>query len=392
MTDPIGIDVIDFSVSGYYIDLKQLAEARQIPYTKYYQGIGQELMSVSPPDEDSVVLGANAAHAALQKTDKSNIDLLLFATESATDQAKSGGLFCHQLLSLPHRCRVLELKQACYAVTGALQLAVDHVRCHPDSKVLIIGADIARYPLKSTAEPTQGAGAVALVVSRNPRLMRIEPISAFYSEDVMDFWRPNNRREALVDGKLSMQTYLKVLKHTYRELVEKTQRSFHDFAAFCYHVPFAKLAQKGQEALLQINGIKEDAELERYTQLLQHALYYPKIIGNSYTASMYISLISLLERSTQDFSGQRLGFFSYGSGCVGEFFTGVIEPTYKEIINASAHQSLLAKRQALTYTEYESFLSYELPNTKQVDVPHYGTKPFRYARFESDKRIYEPSE
>ena len=34
---------------------------------------------------------------------------------------------------------------------------------------------------------------------------------------------------------------------------------------------------------------------------------------------MYMGLASLLEQSDQDLTGKRIGLFSYGSGCVGEF-------------------------------------------------------------------------
>lgn len=387
----IGIDVIDFSVSRYFIDLKLLADIRQIPYKKFYEGIGQEQMSVSPPDEDAVVLGANAAKNVCDKTDINKIEMVLFATESSIDQAKAGGVFLHQLLGLPSKCRVLELKQACYAVTGALQLAISHVKANPLATVLVIGADIARYPLHSNAEATQGAGAVAMIVSANPRLMVLEDNAAFYTEDVMDFWRPNYSEEAFVDGKLSMQTYLKVLKHTFRQYTENNDKQFNDFNAFCFHVPFAKLAQKGQDALFQLNGIKDETIIDKYNGLLKDALYYPKTIGNSYTASMYISLVSLLENNNSDFSGQRIGFFSYGSGCVGEFFSGIIQPTYTAVVDKSRHHNLLTSRKALSYDEYKSFVTYKTPREPLVDIPNCGTKPFRYAKNESQKRIYEPA-
>ena len=51
-------------------------------------------------------------------------------------------------------------------------------------------------------------------------------------------------------------------------------------------------------------------------------------MGNCYTASMYMGLASLLEGSEADMSGNEL-VFSYGSGCVAEFFSGTIEASYR---------------------------------------------------------------
>jgi len=57
----IGIESINFYTSHYFLDLKQLAEDRNVPVTKFYHGIGQEKMAAPPPDEDIITLAANAA-------------------------------------------------------------------------------------------------------------------------------------------------------------------------------------------------------------------------------------------------------------------------------------------------------------------------------------------
>src|SRR5262249_58124842 len=47
-------------------------------------------------------------------------------------------------------------------------------------------------------------------------------------------------------------------------------------------------------------------------------------VGNTYTASLYLCLAALLEREGPRLAGQRLGLFSYGSGCCAEVFTGLV--------------------------------------------------------------------
>ena len=54
------------------------------------------------------------------------------------------------------------------AGTAALQMACDYVRAHPEKSVLVITSDIARYTRNTSAEPTQGAASVAMLISANP--------------------------------------------------------------------------------------------------------------------------------------------------------------------------------------------------------------------------------
>ncbi|WFR67010.1 hypothetical protein P9139_21035 [Curtobacterium flaccumfaciens] len=84
-------------------------------------------------------------------------------------------MFVHGLLGLPQNVRVVELKQACYGGTAAVQLALGIVARAPRERVLVIAADVARYDVDTAAEPTQGAGAAAILVSADPDLIEIEP-------------------------------------------------------------------------------------------------------------------------------------------------------------------------------------------------------------------------
>src|SRR5690242_12028968 len=118
----VGIDAIGFYTSHYYLDLNLLAKGRTQPSDHYYNSLGQYKMAVAAPGEDIITLATNAASRLLQHTDPNHITCLLFATESGVDQSKAAGIYVHHLLNLPPSCRVLELKQACYSATGALQL------------------------------------------------------------------------------------------------------------------------------------------------------------------------------------------------------------------------------------------------------------------------------
>lgn len=378
-----GIDQISFYTAQYFLDLKTLATARGVDPEKYYTGIGQEKMGIPPPDEDIVTMAANAAFRLKEQGALDGIEALLFATESGIDQSKSAGMFVHGLLGLPTRCRVVELKQACYSATAALRLAMGLVAMKPQGKVLVIASDIARYELGSPGESTQGCGAVAFTVSADPRLLAVDPETGVYAEDVMDFWRPNYLSEALVDGKYSTLIYIKALKAAWEQYAQESGRSVEDFARFCYHIPFTRMAEKAHQKL--VRGIS-DEELRR---VIGESLLYSRSAGNCYSASLYVGLCSLLDHAAEDLGGKRIGLYSYGSGCVGEFFSGVVQPGYREVLFTAAHRQLLAGRQELTFRQYEDIYHYGIPTDGgDYAFPQYRTGPFRFAGMQQHRRIY----
>ena len=388
----VGIDSLAIYTSRYALDLATLAKARGVDPDKYYIGLGQRNMSVPSPGEDIVTMAANAAQQALKGINKNAIDMLLFATESAVDLSKAAGIYVHDLLQLPSHCRTIELKQACYSGTAAIQLALPYLRENPNKKVLLIASDIARYGLNTPGESSQGAGAVAMVLSVHPRLLVIEPEYGFITENVMDFWRPVYLQEALVEGKYSSKLYLSMLEKTWEQYQKSSGRQFEDHAYYCYHTPVPRLVEKAHQHLLKLNHQDHLADILKEKQIVS-ALEYGRKIGNSYAASLYVSLASLFDCAAQDLAHQRVGFYSYGSGCVAEYFSGVVQPNYQDALHTNYHTHLFATRKKLSYAEYETFFAFEYcKDGGEQEIPFYDTGSFRIARIEYHKRIYERTE
>ena len=84
----VGIDLIHFATSDFYLGLDVFATEKNQDFDKYLIGIGQEKMSIAPPDEDIVTLSAKAAEPILAQIDRQNISAVFFATESGVDQSK----------------------------------------------------------------------------------------------------------------------------------------------------------------------------------------------------------------------------------------------------------------------------------------------------------------
>ena len=387
----VGIDTLAIYIPRYALDLAALAKARDVDPDKYSVGLGQLYMSVPPPGEDIVTMAVNAAEQVLSCTDRNQIEMVLFATESGIDQSKAASLYVHELLKLPSRCRTLELKQACYSGTAAIQLSLPYLRENPDKKVLVIASDIARYGLHTAGESSQGAGAIAMILSANPRMLALEPEYGVISESVMDFWRPNYCHEALVDGKYSSKLYLTMLDKCFAQYTALSGRHFRDHSYFCYHTPVPRLVEKAHQHLIKLYAPDRlaDGIDAQSAQSTCHALHYARQIGNTYTASLYISLASLFDSVQEEMVDKRIGFYSYGSGCVAEYFSGVVQPGYQHALHTDYHESLFNARQLISYETYQAFYQFRyVEDGSQQIIPAYLTGQTRLAKLDQHKRIY----
>jgi hydroxymethylglutaryl-CoA synthase len=391
----VGIEALAVSFPQTCVELADLAVARGVAPSKYLDGIGTRRMAVPLADEDTVTLAARAAAEVLARsgTHPDTIGLLVVGTETAVDHSKPVASYVQGLVGIGPRCRVFETKHACYGGTAALQLALDWIRSGSagNQKALVICADIARYGLRTPGEPTQGAGAVALLLSSTPRLLSIDAASSgLASLDVHDFWRPLYSKDAFVDGQYSVQCYLDALSGAYqhhRERVGATGRHSDRFAAIAYHVPYGKMARKAHRQLRQLDA--DPTPDASFDAQVAPGLILPSEIGNIYTGSLYLALASLLEYAP-DLGGRSIGLFSYGSGNCAEFFTGTVGPEAQAWVRALALPARLAARRVLTLPEYEAVMdARESLDTRTASDVAGGPGPeFAFLGVRGDRRTY----
>lgn len=381
----IGIDKMAFATTDQYIELTELAEKRGVDPNKYTIGIGQDRQAVVPPTQDIVTLGARAAKKLLTPDVTRRLSTIIVATESGIDNSKASAIYIKHLLGLDDYIRAVELKEACYSGTAAIQFARGLVALNPQETVLVIAADIARYGLNTPGEVTQGAGAVAMLISADPHVLAIEPTSVSYSRDLMDFWRPLYATEAIVDGKYSTGVYVNFFKNTLTRYLQRTGRRLDDFAGIAFHLPFTKMGKKGLEGVLQD---RDDAVANRLRDQLTASQVYCRQVGNLYTGSLYLGLMSLLQNG-QVKPGDRLGLFSYGSGAEGEFYSGIVQPAFAE--NLSDVKEDLADRHQVSIDEYEQLFNSQLGMQTadvQFDLQN-DDAPFVLAGQKDHQRIYQ---
>jgi len=390
----VGIDQMAVYVPPFKLEMGDLASVRGVDPKKFDLGIGQDEMAVAPLTQDTVAMGLNAAIQLFDRADKVDqqrldaISLVIFASETGVDHSKAGAVFLTDLLPIKQGVRSFEVKQACYGGTAGLQLATSYVHQHPEETVLVVASDNAKYGLKSGGEPTQGAGAVAMLISQGPRIAKVSDVSAYHTADVADFWRPTDQEYPLVDGPLSKKAYLDFFNDTFTSFIGLTHQTIADFTAICCHVPYTKLGEKALAPYLE-ECDKETAK--RLRQYYQQAVRYNRVVGNIYTGSLYLSLFSLLAHEANLAPDSEIGMFSYGSGAVGEFFSLYLSENYTQEIQKHRFEQQLTARNTLTIDEYEALFEEKIP-TKAKDFvvtnDHHDPSEYQLKAINNGHRVY----
>jgi len=370
----VGIEAIHFYGGRTFLDIPSLFEARGLDMRRF-DNLMVHRKAVALPCEDPVSYGVNAAQPivdSLGEGEKKRIELLITATESGIDFGKSISTYLHHYLGLDRKCRLFEVKHACYGGTAALQMAAGMIASNtsPGAKALIVATDIGRTAIRGNyVEPTQGAGAVAMLIGDQPDVFELDfGASGFHGYEVMDTCRPTTEIET-GDSDLSLISYLECLEQSFKAYSDKVEgvdfTTTFDYLAF--HTPFPGMVKGAHRMLMrklfQANSQTAEADFHRR---VHPSLAFCSQIGNIYSATVYLALCGLIA-SVDLTQPKRVGIFSYGSGCCGEFYSGVISTSSQRKLFDFDHQSALSERLPLSIPEYDALLDVSL------DWP-FGTK------------------
>jgi len=392
----VGIEAIAVHIPKGYLDLGDLAKVNGVAPDKYYVGLGCRRMAVPAPEEDPVTLAAQAARTVLRsyEIDESDIGLLAVGTESGVDAAKPIASYLHRMVGLHPDCRSFDIQHACYGATAALRMAATWVLSGQNRgrKALVVATDIARYDVGSPGEPTQGAAAVAMIVSDTPRILSLglQP-EAVYTAEVMDFWRPNHRSTAVAAGHYSIKCYMAAVEPCCRRFEELGDIGLDDLERVLYHAPFPKMARKAHGKMLEMSRREEhqDLLLSDYEKRVVPALWLNCEVGNAYSASLYVSLVGLLERDDDDLAGTLVGLFSYGSGCCAELFTGRIGEDPEVWRHKTGVEEALAGRTRMSHSDYLAVReATERLSRGEFDGGDETAEPVAFCGVRDEQRVY----
>lgn len=318
-----GIASIGIHVPLLALSVEELAKLRNVDPNKYVIGLGCEKIAICPENYGIVELATEAAKRALSRWDGdlSKIAIIAVGTESAIDMSRPLSAWVAENLNLRGAVRSYEVKHACYGGTLAVRQAVEWQLSEvlPNKAALVIAADIALYGQKDPGEPTQGAGAVAMIIDE-PLIAEINPISYAWSEPAFDFWRPQGERFPRVAGQLSLECYQKAATECFRALIagRDPEIVLGEFRALCFHVPFPKMVRKAFFSACTALGWDEEKIEKIYAEKINPTMEWNRLMGNAYTASLWISVANALRGLK---AGEKITAFSYGSGFGAELLT-----------------------------------------------------------------------
>lgn len=410
-----GIDAITFDVAKIHLPIKTLAIARNIEPEKLEKGLGLIKMTLPDTHQDTVVFGANALTKLIQDN---NINLneiarIYVGTESAIDNSKPISSFLVALMeqkfgeNILSECDVVDFTFACIGGVDALQNCIDFVTLNPTKKAIVVTTDFAKYDLNSTGEYTQGAGAVAMLITSNPRIIAFENNWATSTKGVFDFFKPyrtiskqqitgNTSNEAwfenleseveihkdqpVFDGQYSNQCYMDRTRDAYfsfKKIKNTTKTVYETWESIVMHLPYAfqgrrmlseiyaldasnKIISGEENATEYQNKLKEVSKSETYrdfvSQKLQPAEIASSLIGNLYTGSIFMGLLSTLAHfhdNKIEVSDKKFGFLAYGSGSKSKVFEGTIQSEWKSAIANINLFETLEKSIEIDFETYE---------------------------------------
>lgn len=463
-TDPVkvGIDDMAAYIPGIYLPIETLAQARNIEYAKLNKGLGLTGMSYPDAHEDAATMAANAVRRLIEQNGihPRQIGRIYMGTESALDGSKPTASYVLGMLSQYFEeeygkgcfsnCDVVDLTFACIGAVDALQNTMDWVRGGEDRLGIVVGSDIAKYDLVSTGEYTQGAGAIAMLVKKEPRLIAFGSAWGVACKSEHDFFKPKRkyRKEDIInevlemagitsitaqdllsrlnghlegrglismadktvylhketpvfDGPYSNECYQARIKEALQHFAGQSGLGKEDavtdnWRRLIFHLPYAFQArrmfseiffeearQRGNASeLIEEMGMEEPMEDQfetekeflkakgqffravtktpRYRRFVQEKIEKGEIasslVGNLYTSSIFLSLMSTLESDLTDevpLEGQSFGFFAYGSGAKSKVFEGEIQKGWKEVVSRFQLLKELDNRKAIDYATYE---------------------------------------
>lgn len=144
-------------------------------------------------DEDSVTMAVEAARNCLEGVDRSDIDMLLFATTTYAFSEKQGSAIIAKVLSLRSSLRAADISHSLKSGTQALLIALDAVTSGNAKKVLVIAADCRMGAPGSGLDNNGGDAAVAFLVSADKVIATVEN-SVTLSSELIDVWRRDGDR------------------------------------------------------------------------------------------------------------------------------------------------------------------------------------------------------
>ncbi|MBB4730025.1 hydroxymethylglutaryl-CoA synthase family protein [Xanthomonas arboricola] len=368
----VGIEALNVFGGTACLDVGRLAEHRRLD-TARFENLLMKEKAVALPCEDPITFAVNAAKPivdSLDESERDRIELLITCTESGIDFGKSMSTYIHHHLKLNRNCRLFEIKQACYSGTAGFQMAINFIlsQASPGAKALVVATDISRFMAVdagealtqdwSFAEPSSGAGAVAMLIGENPEVFQVDiGANGYYGYEVMDTCRPVADSEA-GDADLSLLSYLDCCENAFREYQRRVDGvDYRDsFQYLTFHTPFGGMVKGAHRTMMRKVAQARPNEIdEDFQRRVVPGMSYCQRVGNIMGGTVFMSLAGTIDTGKYEHP-KRIGCFSYGSGCCSEFYSGVVTAEGQKRQSLFDIKGGLDARHSLSMGEYDELL------------------------------------
>ncbi len=353
----IGIEHLNIYGGSMALDQRALATARDRDPDRVVKDFLIQARSLNPTWEDTVTMAANAAMPLFDFVDRGDIGMLVVGTEGSVDFGKPISSNVHSALELPSNVRNFETKFACYSGIAALETALNWVASgrNRGKKALVISSDFSRMHLNMMEEFVLGGLAAAAVVGDDPGVLKLDDgIRGTWTSDVYDTFRPSAHHE-VGNNEVSLYTYMDALEGAWSDYLDQNRIDFdRDFDYLLYHTPFPGMAFQAHRTLCNLVERRKKSEVrEDFERRVLPGLRVAQQVGSTYGASNFAGLMSLLGDQNPPSPGSRIGLFAYGSGAIGEFYTGTIGEHAAERVAQMRVDEKLAARRSVDVATYE---------------------------------------
>lgn len=408
----VGIDSITIDIPKIHLPINTLALNRNIEADKLIKGLGLQKMSFPDVHNDVVTFATNAVYQLLQQEQikPEEISRIYVGTESGVDSSKPIASYITALLEQQfgdgafRYCDTLDMTFACIGAVDALQSTLDFIRLNPTKKAIVVATDNAKYDLNSTGEYTQGAGAIAMLITSNPRVLAFSNEVGVSSQGVFDFFKPRRylskneilnttdnpewfgileneiaiyKEQPVFDGQYSNQCYINRTNEAYfhyKEITKQNGPLYQNWENILMHLPYCFQARRTFVEIYakenQLNDeIKIIAKSDDYLEFVNKTIFPSEIasgqIGNMYTGSIFLGLLSTLAYHLQndtDIINKKMGFIAYGSGSKAKVFEAEVQPKWQSVISKI---NLFERLDTSTEIDFGTYISLHKKERKQ---------------------------
>jgi len=327
--------------------------------------------------EDAATMAAQAALqlvVRLTPTELASLRYLVVGTETGVDHSKPIAAYVQGMLqragcAIPQAVSTFDIQHACAG--GAIGLvsvgAMLGAGRGAGERGLIVCTDEARYPPGSSAEITQGAAAVALLVEPAPRLVELDLGAVGHcSRDVDDFFRPLGSVTARVKGRYSIDCYRSAVEAALLDLCARRGSSMaallEETDLFALHVPFRSLPEETMADLVRRHLGNDAAAAGAFLarRRFSAATAPAAAVGNVYSGSMFLSLAALLAARHEELGsalvGKRAALVAYGSGNTALAVAGRVAARAPEVIRGWCLDSAMHHGEEASLADYDAWI------------------------------------